>query len=81
MIAGFAAGDTLDFQAAHYAAGDYLTYSPNSGGSGGTAIINSLLGKPVASFAVTGSYTAADFALANDGHGGILVSSALGNSA
>ena len=81
VIAGFAAGDTLDFQAAHYAAGDYLTYSPNSGGSGGTAIIDSLLGKPVASFAVTGSYTAADFALANDGHGGILVSSALGNSA
>jgi hypothetical protein len=81
VIAGFGAGDTLDFQAAHYAAGDHLTYSPNSSGSGGTAIIDSLLGKPVASFAVTGSYTAADFALANDGHGGILVSSALGNSA
>lgn len=78
VIAGFGAGDTLDFQAAHYAGGDLVAYAPNSAGTGGTVTIESLLGKPVASFAVTGSYTAADFALGNDSHGGILVSSALG---
>jgi hypothetical protein len=55
--------------------GDYVTYAPNNGGTGGTVLIDTLLGARAASFAVIGSYTASDFALSNDGHGGILVSS------
>ena len=75
LISGFGTGDTLDFQAARYAVGDYITYAPNNSGTGGTVLIDTLLGARAASFAVIGSYTASDFALSNDGHGGILVSS------
>jgi hypothetical protein len=75
LISGFGTGDTLDFQAARYAVGDYVTYAPNNSGTGGTVLIDTLLGARAASFAVIGSYTASDFALSNDGHGGILVSS------
>jgi hypothetical protein len=72
-VSGFGTGDTLDFEAAHYSASDLVAYAANGQNSGGLVTIDSLHGAPAASFEVTGSYTASDFALSNDGHGGILV--------
>ena len=67
-IANFGAGDEVDFRAVKYASKDTVSVS------GGVVTIDNSTKAAVASFDVSGAYTAANFRLNNDGTGHLLVS-------
>jgi hypothetical protein len=62
-IAGFGAGDKVDFDAVGYASTDTVAYAS------GIVKIDNSTGATVASFDVTGTYTAANFTLSFDPSG------------
>jgi hypothetical protein len=67
-IDNFGIGDRVDFEAVSYASTDKISLS------GAVVSVKNSAGATVASFDVSGTYAAADFALSNDGAGHLLVS-------
>jgi autotransporter passenger strand-loop-strand repeat protein len=71
-ISGWQDGDSIDLGDILFSANTTLAYAANEANTGGTLIVSD--GSHVASLALLGQYTAADFALASDGLGGSLIS-------
>jgi autotransporter-associated beta strand protein len=67
-INGFGSGDKVDFEAVKYASSDTVAYAS------GLVTIDNSKGAKVASFDVSGTYTAANFLPADDGSGDLVVS-------
>jgi hypothetical protein len=67
-ISGFETGDAVDFEAVNFASGDAVVYSS------GEVFIENAAHVAIASLDVNGTFTAANFALSNDGSGHLLVS-------
>ncbi len=67
-IASFGQGDSLDLQTISFASGLHTSWQQN-GGSGTLSLLNGG-GSTLASFTMTGQYSASDFAVVNDGSGG-----------
>lgn len=78
-IAGFDAGDTIDLALHDLAPGDHVVWT-QAGSAGGTLFLVGLTGGPVASLALAGTHTSAEFSLASDGHGGTLVAGPAANA-
>jgi hypothetical protein len=72
VISGWQDGDSIDLGDILFSANTTLAYAANEANTGGTLIVSD--GSHVASLALLGQYTAADFALASDGLGGSLIS-------
>jgi autotransporter-associated beta strand protein len=73
-VNGFGSGDSVDFEAVKYAATDRASYA------GGVVTITNKAKVAIAAFDVSGTYTAANFALSNDGSGHLLASYAASNA-
>jgi autotransporter passenger strand-loop-strand repeat protein len=71
-ISGWQDGDSIDLGDIRFGADTTLAYVANEANTGGTLTVSD--GSHVASLALLGQYTAADFALASDGLGGSLIS-------
>ena len=72
FLSGWQDGNHLDLSDIQFAAGTTLAYTANAGNSGGKLTVSD--GSHTASLALLGQYTAADFALSSDGHGGTMIS-------
>jgi hypothetical protein len=73
FISGWQDGDHLDLSDIQFGSGNTtLAYTANAGNSGGKLTVSD--GSHTVSLAMLGQYTAADFALASDGHGGTMIS-------
>ena len=70
-VAGFAAGDLLDLSDIAFGSGTAVAFQEASGNTSGMLTVSS--GTQVANLTLLGQYTAAQFQLAPDGHGGTLV--------
>jgi VCBS repeat-containing protein len=73
-ISGFDAHDGIDLVDISFGPTTTLGYTANSGNTGGTLTVND--GFHSANLALLGNYTAANFAVSSDSHGGTLVSDA-----
>jgi autotransporter passenger strand-loop-strand repeat protein len=72
-ISGWEDGDRIDLGDILFSeGGTTLAYAANQDDTGGTLTVSD--GSHVASLELLGQYTAADFALSSDGHGGTLIS-------
>ncbi len=71
-ISGWEDGDRLGLGDIIFGESTTLAYVANAGNTGGTLTVSG--GTHVASLTLLGQYTAGDFALSSDGHGGTLVS-------
>jgi hypothetical protein len=71
QISGFGGQDAIDLTDISSGASSTLGYSPNADNTGGTLTVSG--GVHTANIALIGSYMAASFAAASDGHGGTLV--------
>ncbi|WP_375313358.1 hypothetical protein WHZ77_09055 [Bradyrhizobium sp. A5] len=72
FISGWQDGDHLDLSDIQFGQGTTLAYAANAGHSGGKLTVSD--GAHTVSLSLLGQYTAADFALASDGHGGTVIS-------
>jgi hypothetical protein len=72
-ISGWQADDSVDLGDILFSDGvTSFAYAQNSGNTGGTLTVSD--GTHTASLSLLGQYSAADFALSSDGHGGTLIS-------
>ncbi|SFV19343.1 autotransporter passenger strand-loop-strand repeat-containing protein [Bradyrhizobium arachidis] len=71
QISGFGDTDIIDLRDIAFGAGTTLGYAADPGNGGGTLTISD--GVNSASLALLGQYSAANFALASDGHGGTMI--------
>jgi autotransporter passenger strand-loop-strand repeat protein len=72
FISGWQDGNHLDLSDVQFGQGTTLAYVANAGNSGGKLTVSD--GSHTVSLSLLGQYTAADFALASDGHGGTVIS-------
>jgi hypothetical protein len=70
-ISGWQDGNRLDLSDIQFSEGMTMVYLTDVGHSSGTLTVSD--GSHTASLALLGQYTAADFALSSDGHGGTLI--------
>jgi hypothetical protein len=71
-ITGFQHGDNIDLRNLNFGAGTTLAFSENAQHTGGTLTISD--GSSVGQLTLLGQYSAGQFQLSSDGHGGTLVS-------
>jgi hypothetical protein len=67
-ISGLMAGDSIDFDFVHFAAGDHAVWTPN--GNSGFLSLENTSGTKVATLSIVGHYLTADFATTSDSAGG-----------
>jgi hypothetical protein len=70
-VSGFRAGDLIDLANITFSTTETINYAANQNGIGGILTISD--GTTTANIALVGQYNAAEFQVANDGHGGTLV--------
>ena len=70
-IAGFGAENQIDLGDIGFSTNSTLAYTPNNGNTGGELVVSD--GTYTANLALLGQYSAANFAVAGDGHGGTLL--------
>jgi hypothetical protein len=70
-VSGFGREDQIDLGDIGFGTNITLSYTPNSGNSGGTLTVSD--GTNTANLALLGQYVASAFATASDGHGGTLI--------
>lgn len=72
FISGWQDGNHLDLSDIQFGQGTTVAYTANANNSGGKLVVSD--GAHTVSLSLLGQYTAADFALASDGHGGTVIS-------
>jgi autotransporter-associated beta strand protein len=72
-VSDFVTGDSIDFQAVSYAAGDTMAFLGNGQGTGGTVHIIDAVGATIASFGVDSNLVPSQLSIGDDGSGHLLI--------